>query len=336
MALISFAFYAFQILYNANVLVDKQATEVIIDQDDTYKEVQQKLGRTGIVNDLVSFSFIAKLMKYQDNIKPGRYILQPNMTNVEAVRLLRSGQRTPVQITFNNVRLLSDLAPRITSNLAMTEREFNAALANFIANNKEGFTEGDVISMFIPNTYEVYYTTSPEELIDRMLSEYKKFWNEEREAKAKKIGLTNKEVSILASIIQGETNKSEERPIIAGLYLNRMDKNIALQSCPTLIFAIGDFTMTRVYNKHMEIDSPFNTYKNLGLPPGPINMPEISSIDAVLNYKEHDYLYMCAKDDFSGYHHFSENYNEHLVYAKRWQRALDREEAKARSKARNN
>ncbi len=328
--LISFAFYAYQIMNSANILVDKQRREVFIDKNDTFKDIQEKLGRTFIVNDMVSFSLVAKLMKYDENIKPGRYILEPNMTNIAAVRLLRSGERTPVRITFNNVRLIKELAPKITANLAITPEEFNSALANFISSNDYGFKEENIITMFIPNTYEVYYSTSAEELLERMHKEYVKFWNEDRIKKANDLGLSKFEVSILASIIQGETNKKTEKPIIAGLYLNRIKDRMPLQSCPTLIYAIGDFTMTRVYNKHMQIESPYNTYKNLGLPPGPISMPEISSIDAVLNYDKNNYLYMCAKDDFSGYHNFSENYNQHLVYAKRWQKALDREEAKAR------
>lgn len=328
--LISFAFYAYQILNSPNILVDKDARQVYIDKNDTFKDIQQKLGRSYIVNDMVSFSLVAKLMEYDDNIKPGRYVLEPNMTNIAAVRLLRSGARTPVRITFNNVRLLKELGPKITSNLAISADEFNTALAEFISSNKYGFNENTIITMFIPNTYEVYYSTTGEELLERMYREYVKFWNEERVEKAERIGLSKFEVSILASIIQGETNKKAEKPIIAGLYLNRMKDRMPLQSCPTLIYAIGDFTMTRVYNKHMQIDSPYNTYKNLGLPPGPISMPEISSVDAVLDYDKNNFLYMCAKDDFSGYHNFSEKYNQHLIYAKRWQRALDREEAKAR------
>lgn len=237
-------------------------------------------------------------------------------------------------ITFNNIRLINELAPRITSNLLISEDEFNSALAKFIDSNPYGFDENNIITMFIPNSYEVYYSSSADEIINRMYKEYEKFWDGERDNKAKELGFTRNEVAILSSIIQGETNNKKEKPIIAGLYMNRLKQDIALQSCPTLIYAIGDFTMTRVYNKHMEIESPYNTYKNLGLPPGPINMPEISSIDAVLNHEKHNYLYMCAKDDFSGFHHFSETYKEHLVYAKRWQRALDREEAKARQ-ARN-
>jgi UPF0755 protein len=179
--------------------------------------------------------------------------------------------------------------------------------------------------MFIPNTYEVYYQTSPKELIERMHSEYEKFWNSERKAKAAKLGFTPIEISILASITQAESIKKEEAPIIAGLYINRLKIGMPLQADPTLVFAVGDFTLKRVLNEHKEIDSPYNTYKNAGLPPGPINMPELRSLEAVLNYTQSDYLYMCAKEDFSGNHNFTGDYNRHVNNAIKYQRALERE-----------
>ena len=185
--------------------------------------------------------------------------------------------------------------------------------------------------MFIPNTYEMYFNTGADKVIERFYYEYEQFWNEERKEKAKQIGLTPLEVSILASIVQAETVKRDEAPIIAGLYINRLKQGIALQADPTLVFAVGDFTLKRVLNEHKEIDSPYNTYKYAGLPPGPINMPEISSIDAVLKYKPSDFIYMCAKEDFSGYHNFTNNYNEHLRNAQRYQKALTIEQRKARN-----
>jgi UPF0755 protein len=189
--------------------------------------------------------------------------------------------------------------------------------------------------MFIPNTYEVYYNITPAQLIDRMHDEYELFWNEERRKKAEAIGLTTVEVSVLASIVQAETIKRDEAPVIAGLYINRLKKGIPLQADPTLVYAVGDFTLKRVLNEHKEVDSPYNTYKYRGLPPGPINMPEITSIDAVLNYKPSNYLYMCAREDFSGYHNFTSNLAEHNRNAHRYQQALSREQRKAKSKTRN-
>jgi UPF0755 protein len=189
--------------------------------------------------------------------------------------------------------------------------------------------------MFIPNTYMVYFNVIPDDLINRFNKEYHRFWTVERLDKARSLGLTPIEVSILASIVQAEISEEEEGPIVAGLYLNRLKKDIPLQADPTLVFATGDFTIKRVLNVHKEIDSPYNTYKYTGLPPGPINMPYISSIDAVLNYKKHDYLYMCAREDFSGFHNFASTMDEHLKNARRYQRALTAEQKKAAGQKQN-
>ena len=331
--LISFAFYGFQIVYSPNILVEKGSREIIIPRDADFKEVQRLLYEEGYVNDLVSFSFLAKLMNYDKNIKPGRYILEGDMTNIQAIRLLRSGNRTPVNITFHNARLLKDLGPKITANLMMTEEEFNAGLLWFIDNNDYGFTADNLISMFIPNTYEVYYNITAEALLTRLAEEYTNFWNEQRQAKATELGMNKVEISTLASIVQEENARNDEKPVIAGLYINRLEKGIALQADPTLKFALKDFSLKRILNVHKEVDSPYNTYKYPGLPPGPINVPEISSIDAVLNYEKHEYIYMCAKEDFSGYHNFAVNYEDHMVNARKYQRAFTIEQNKAKNKA---
>jgi UPF0755 protein len=300
--LISFGYYAWQICYTPNILVGKTDRVIVIPKNADFKFVQQKFHENDIAQDLISFSFIAKLMDYDEYVKPGRYVLRGDMTNIEAVRLLRAGKQEPVRITFNNVRLVRDLSEKITRNLNIKPEEFEAALIEWTLSNKYGFNKDNILTMFIPNTYEVYYNISPEDLVEKMYKEFENFWTEERKAKAKKIGFTPIEVSILASIVQAESVKPNEAPVIAGLYLNRLKKDIPLQADPTLVFAVGDFTLKRVLNEHKEIDSPYNTYKYTGLPPGPVNMPEIHSLEAVLNYKESDYLYMCAKEDFSGYH----------------------------------
>jgi len=325
---ISFVFYGYQIVYTPNVLVGKEDRVIVIPEDATFKTVQAKLHEGQFVQDLISFSFVARLMDYDKTIKPGRYVLKANMSNVQAIRLLRSGNQVPVNITFNNVRTVDELAEKITKKLVMKPEEFNAALAGFAMHNPEGFNSETVIAMFIPNTYQVYYNLSPKELIERMEAEYNSFWNEERLAKAEAIGLTPIEVSTLASIVQAESVKEDEAPVIAGLYINRLKKGIALQADPTLKFALQDFGLKRVLNVHKEVESPYNTYKYAGLPPGPINMPEISSLEAVLDYTKSDYLYMCAKEDFSGYHNFTANYNEHLRNASRYQQALTIEQRK--------
>jgi UPF0755 protein len=329
--LISFSFYGYQIIYTPNVLVEKQDRILVIPENATFKLVQDELHRGDYIQDLISFSFLAKVTGYSDHVKPGRYVLKAGMTNMQAIRLLRSGKQDPVNITFNNVRLISELAEKITKNLNMSPKAFEAALIKFAMSNKDGFTKDNVLVMFIPNTYEVYANIEPDALIKRIHREYKLFWNDERIAKAKKLELTPIEISILASVVQAETIKKAEAPIIAGLYLNRLEKGIALQADPTLVFAVGDFSLKRVLNEHKKIDSPYNTYLYPGLPPGPINMPEISSIDAVLNYFPSDYYYMCAKEDFSGNHNFTNSYQQHILNAERYQKALTIEQRKGRA-----
>ncbi len=323
--LISFVYYAYQICYTPNILAGKSARPLVIPRGATFKEVQTLLDEGKYIDDIVSFSFLAKLMNYDDQVKPGRYLIQANLTNLQAIRVLRAGIQEPVKITFNNVRLVKDLSEKITKNLNMKPEEFEAALIKFAMNNPYGFNKDNILCMFIPNTYEIYFNVSPEDLIERMHSEYDKFWNAERRRKAEESGLTPMEVSILASIVQAESVKEEEAPIIAGLYINRLKKDIPLQADPTLVFAVGDFSLKRVLNEHKEIDSPYNTYRYRGLPPGPVNMPEIFAIEAVLNYTKSDYLYMCAKEDFSGGHNFTHSYQQHMNNAIKYQRALARE-----------
>ena len=325
---ISFSFYGFQMVYTPNLQVGKENRILIIPEGATFKDLQKELHEGNYVQDLVSFSFLAKLMGYAEHIKPGRYIIEKDMNNIQAIRLLRSGKQDPVKVTFNNVRLISDLSEKITRNLEMSPAEFEAALIKFAMNNSDGFTKDNVMAMFIPNTYEMFYNVSPDGLITKMNAEYKKFWNDERLADAKNIGFTPLEVSVLASIVQAESIRPDEAPIIAGLYINRLRKGIPLQADPTLVFAVGDFSLKRVLNEHKAIDSPYNTYKYQGLPPGPINLPEIRSLDAVLNYSPSDYLYMCAKEDFSGRHNFTSNYQQHMNNAIRYQRALTIEQRK--------
>lgn len=329
--LITFTFYAYQIFFTPNILVDRDDQLFVIKSGATFRQVQEDLGRGRFVNDMVSFSFLARLYDYDKAIKPGRYRLSRNMTNLQAIKLLRAGIQEPVNVTFSYVRLASELGERITKNLSISSEQFYSALNKFIDKNDEGFDKNNILCMFIPNTYEVYYNITPDELIQRMNREFHIFWNTERNSKAEKIGLSPIEVSILASIVQAETVKEDEAPKIAGLYLNRLKRNIALQADPTLVYAVGDFSLKRVLNEHKQVDSPYNTYKHTGLTPGPINMPQISSIDAVLNAESHNFIYMCAKEDFSGYHNFTSTLKEHLVNARNYQRTLTIEQRKGRA-----
>lgn len=321
----SFSFYTYQLIYSPNLLIDQPDRYLPISKNTTFKDLQNVLYDEDIVNDLVAFSFLARIKKYDLNIKPGMYLLKSNMNNRDALNLLKSGSQVPIDITFNGVRKLDELPGIVGPQVDFDSTDLAEFLGNKDLAMKYEFDSLSFISMFIPNTYEVYWTLSPEDFVKRMNREYKRFWNEDRMNQARELGLSPLEVSILASIVEKEVSKIEELPIVAGLYINRLKRNIHLQADPTLVFASGDFGIHRVLNKHKEIDSPYNTYKYRGLPPGPICMPEISSIDAVLNYKKHNFLYMCAKDDFSGYHVFARTLREHNINAAKFQRALNRE-----------
>lgn len=324
MVLTTLAFYAWQILVTPNVLVDKKERLVLIPEDADFKYVQNMLYDEDIVQDLVTWSLVAKLMDYDQLIKPGLYELQANMTNVESVRLLRSGAQTPTRITFNNVRTLEELAGKITKGIALDSATLVTKLKAPDMPARFGLEAETFLGMFLPNTYEVYYTLSADDLLERMHREYQAFWNETRRAKAKEQGLSPEEVMTLASIVNAETVMRDEAPVVAGLYLNRLKRGIPLQADPTLIYALGDFSIRRVLNVHKEIDSPYNTYKNAGLPPGPINLPPLYAVEAVLNPAAHNYIYMCAREDFSGYHYFTASLAEHNRNARKYQQALNR------------
>jgi UPF0755 protein len=322
--LTSFGFYIYQIVYTPNLQIDREGVFIYIPRGMTYKELQNELYQSGIVNDMVSFSFLARLLDYDTNVKPGRYYIESNTTNIVAIRYLRSGAQVPTRITFNTIRTFDDLAEKITANIALTKEEFLEVVLDKEVQSKYGFDEYSFIGMFIPNTYEVFWTIKADELVEKMYQEYRRFWNQDRMNKADKMGLTSKEVVVLASIVNAETTKADERSKVAGVYVNRLKKRMLLQADPTLVFAIGDFSINRVLDIHKQIDSPYNTYRYLGLPPGPINLPEVNVIDATLNYEDHNYLYFCAKSDFSGYHAFATNLVDHLRNAQAYQAALNK------------
>lgn len=321
----SFAFYAYQILFTPNILIDQDDQLFAVHRGTTFKQLQDQLYDQRVVNDLVSFSFLSRIKGLDEDLKPGMYMLKSKMSNTEAINLLRSGRQTPVRLTFNNARKLVELAPKLTMNLEIDSTDLAPMLLSDSVARSYGFTSETFICMFLPNTYEVYWTASPKDILDRMKKEYDKFWSAERKEKAKQLGLSPEEVITMASIVDAETNKMDEAPTIAGVYLNRIKKGYKLQADPTLVYAIGDFSIRRILNKDKELDSPYNTYKYRGLPPGPINMPSIAAIEAVLNAEDHRYLYFCAKEDFSGYHAFAKTLQEHNINAAKFQRALNRE-----------
>lgn len=320
---VSFSYYAYQIVYTANVDTKDRDTYVLIPTGATYEQAMDSIEASGVIIDHLSLRFMSKLMDYDELVKPGRYKLENGWGNRQLIGVLRLGEQTPVKLTFNSVRLREQLSEKLAEELEPTKEELDSLLNNQEYLQELGFDTTTVVSMFIPNTYEVYWTTTAPALMERMKAEYDKFWNDERMAKAAKLGLNPKQVSTLASIVQAETAKDDEKPRVAGVYLNRLNKGMLLQADPTVIFGVRDFSIRRVLNKHLAYDSPYNTYRYKGLPPGPINVPSISSIEAVLNPEQHNYIYFCAKEDFSGYHSFAVTVAEHQANARRFHRALN-------------
>ncbi len=311
-------------IYFEAVQLDGETEYFFIYSDWSFDDLVKQLYRQDIISDTASFIWVAQ-QKHFEHPKPGKYFLEDGMSNNALVNLLRSGNQTPVKVTFNAVRTRADLAGRVASQLELDSISLLNALTSKSYANRYGFNRQTFLTMFLPNTYELYWDTSTDEFIKRMAKEYKRFWNEERMGKARALNLSQSEVSILASIVQAEQMEHrDERAKIAGLYINRLRRKMPLQSDPTLIYALGDFSIKRVLNQHKRIKSDYNTYINKGLPPGPINLADLSSIDAVLNYEKHSYLYMCAKADFSGYHNFSKSLRQHNVYANQFRQELNR------------
>lgn len=311
----------FKYIFDANI---KTSGSFIIPRNANFDQVLDSLEKHEILLDYKAFKWVAKRKKYADSIKPGKFLFDTGMTTNQIVNMLKSGAQKPIVVTFNNIRTFSQLAGAVSKYIepdSLTVLQQLNDSANFA---KYGFNQQTFPCMFIPNSYEFYWTTTSQQFVDRMAAEYKRFWNESRKEKAKTKGLTQEQVSTLASIVQEETVKNEEKSIVAGLYLNRIKKGMPLQADPTIKFAMNDFAIRRVLKDHLLIDSPYNTYKYAGLPPGPINVPEISSIEAVLNAENHSYIYMCAKEDFSGYHNFSKTLTGHNQNARIYQEALNR------------
>lgn len=320
--LLSYLFY--RVVYAPNTdLGDRQAMYLFIPPESSYEDVRQLMKEENILSSVRTFDWLAQRKNYPARVQAGRYRIQQGMGNNELINLLRSGEQEPVRLTFTNIRTKEQLAGTIASHLEADSLSIIRLLNDEEILRETGFTRSTIKLLFIPNTYEVYWTISPEQLLNRMQREYKAFWNEPRREKAYDIGLSPQEVGILASIVQKETSKQDEMARIAGVYINRLNRGILLQADPTVVYAHGDFSIGRVLNRHLEIDSPYNTYKYAGLPPGPITLPEPAVMDAVLNHEKHNYLYFSAREDFSGYHNFAETYAEHLANARRYRQALN-------------
>jgi UPF0755 protein len=318
------SFYFWQMSFSPNLNVDgKNDIVLYIHKNANYQTVLDSLRKHKAINDEVSFGFLTKKMKYRDNIKPGRYEIPPNSSNRKILSKLRSGDQDPLNLTFNNVRTKDELVEKVGKKLLLKKSELLEMLNDEEVCKKYGYTKETIMCMFLPDTYDMYWDIPVTDFLDRMAKENKKFWNADRLEDAQAINMSPQEVGIMASIVQSETNKKDEMPRVAGVYVNRIAQNIHLDADPTVKFAVGDFTLRRILNKHLAIDSPYNTYKNAGLPPGPIALPERAAIDAVLAYEKHNYIFFCAKEDFSGHHNFAVTYAEHLKNADIYRKALD-------------
>ena len=311
-------------LFAANIRTNKHDQVIYIPAGASYEQVMDTIESDLNVKNKKALDWLAKKKNYPALIRPGRYIIHKDLSYNGLINLLRSGKQTPVKITFSNVRTLNQIAGKIGKSIEADSTHIIDFLSDEANYTGDGFSKQNVISLFIPNTYEFYWNTDAKELYERMLKEYRLFWNDQRLTRAKEKGLNPNEVSILASIIDDEVTKPDEKPRIAGVYLNRLKRSIPLQACPTIKYALNDFTITRVLKKYLEVDSPYNTYKHPGFPPGPIGCPTIEGIDAVLNAEQNDYLYFAAKADFSGYHNFSRTLSEHNRYALLYQKELDK------------
>lgn len=296
---------------------------VYIDQNRSYDQLVRELVDSAKIQDIGSFNTVASYRGYTGKLRTGRYAISPADNVWDVVNRLNRGLQSPTKVTFNNMRLKSDLIKRLSDQLMFTETELSALLDDSVKCASYGFTPQSIVAMFIPNTYEFYWDVKADAFVDRMKKEYDNFWNSARLDKAKKLNLSTLEVSTLASIVEEECMYTDEYPIVAGLYLNRLKRGQLLQADPTVKFAIGDFSLQRILNKHLTVESPYNTYKHIGLPPSPIRIPSIKGLDAVLNYAEHNYLYMCAKEDFSGRHNFATNLGDHNKNAARYRTALN-------------
>lgn len=313
-----FLFFAPNITTNG-----KQKQYLMLKEGADYVEVLRQLNqKVDILSDF-TFRRSVAIFNYEENVKPGRYLLKSGMSNFSLLRMLKGGRQTPVQLTFNNIRTKEQLASVLSKQVEPDSVQFVELLNDSVFLSTYGLNQYTSVAIFLPNTYQVFWNITPEKLFEKMFKEYDRFWTPERKKKASEIPLTQAEVITLASIVESESNNKIEKPIIAGLYINRLRNNMPLQADPTIVFAVGDFSIKRVTGAYTSVKSPYNTYRNKGLPPGPIRIPNIKSIEAVLNFDKNDFIYMCAKETLNGEHNFSSSWAEHQANALKYQQALN-------------
>ena len=303
---------------------DGKPAEFFIYEGWDYIRVGEELLAQKLISDPEGFHWVAEKMNYPNHVYSGRYIIDDGISNRDLVTLLRSGKQEPIQFTFVKFRTKQQLADYVDEKLMISAKDIMDVMEDkdFLA-KRSGLTPEIAMAIFIPNTYEIYWNISAEDFYDRMFKEYKRFWNDERNKKRDRWGLNRLEVMTLASIVEEETNRNDEKATVAGVYLNRIRNKWPLEADPTVKYAVGDFSIKRVLNVHLQVDSPYNTYLYPGLPPSPICTPSIASIDAVLNGEKHEYMFFCAKIDGSGYHHFSKTLTEHNNYAREYRAMLN-------------
>lgn len=310
-------------VYEPQFQIDK-ASCLYIDTDDNADSVRCKIQETFHPKSLVGFDFLVDVLEYDTDIQTGCYQFEPNDNMRTVVRRLKAGWQTPVRLVVPSVRTVDKMVEALSRQIMVSKEEIWEVLNDEKFLSRIDYTNETLPALFLPNTYEVYWNTTAKNLIERFQRENEKYWSQDRLNKATALGLSQKEVSTLASIIDEETANDAEKPIVAGLYLNRLKRGMLLQADPTVKFALQDFTLRRILNVHLETDSPYNTYKYAGLPPGPIRIPSLVAIESVLNPQKHDYIYMCAKEDFSGTHNFASTLSQHNVNARRYQQALNK------------
>ncbi|MCF0172144.1 MAG: endolytic transglycosylase MltG [Bacteroidales bacterium] len=308
-------------------------SHIYISRSTGFEGFLDSLEKSGAVSDMKSFRKAAIHLGLDEALKPGHYLLKPGLNNKEIERVFSHGWQTPVRIQVKGyIRNFEKMASHLSQRIEADSTEIITAIRDEVTMKSYGFNKASYLSMFIPDTYEVYWTITPHEFLARMKKEYDAFWTPARKEKAQKAGLSQDEVMTLASIVIEETKYEPEMPTIAGVYINRLRKGIPLQADPTVKYAAGEAGITRILSKHLKIESPYNTYLHKGLPPGPITIAPKVAIDAVLNYEKHNYIYFCAKETFVGQHNFAATYPEHLANARRYHAALNaREKAKKNS-----
>jgi len=290
---------------------------------DTFDKVKAGLLDAEIISSGFWFNQVAGKLKYPKNVKAGRYEIKNGMSLFNLLRMLRSGNQSPVNLVITKLRTKEDLALKIAANFECDSLSVISFLNSNDSLRKYNVDSNTVMTAVIPNTFSIFWNTTPEKIFKKIYSEQEKFWTEEREKKAAGLNLTPQQAYILASIVEEETNMDEDKGKIASVYINRMETGMKLGADPTVKFAMKDFGLKRIYNKYLSFVSPYNTYQNFGLPPGPICTPSVKTIDAVLNAPQTNYIYFVAKPDLKGYSNFATNYTEHMVFAKAYQNALD-------------